>query len=130
MTHPDVSLNELILAFLTHAKTHCRRADGTATNEQMEFRQAFKPLKKLHGESLAAEFGPAKLKAVREAMVEAGICRTLVNRRVLRVRFLFRWAVEQEMVLTTVYHSLKTVIGLQFGRTPAPETDPITPVEA
>ena len=124
----NVSINELIVKFMEHAAVHYRRADGSQTNEINELRYTFRPLKKLFGMLPAGEFGPKKLKAVRTGMIEAGLCRTLVNRRTLRIRHLFKWAVEQELVKATVHHALTTVSGLQFGRTKAPERPPVKSV--
>src|SRR5947209_8625110 len=66
-----VSVNELLLAFWQHAERHDRREDGTPTNELSEFRASLKPLKELYGAQPAADFGPLKLKAVRQKMIEA-----------------------------------------------------------
>jgi integrase len=63
-----ISLNELMLAFLHHAELHYRREDGSATSELNEYKAALKPLKRLYGALPVTEFGPLKLKAVREAM--------------------------------------------------------------
>jgi integrase len=41
---------------------------------------------------------------------------------------MFRWAVENEMVPSSVYHGLQAVAGLQKGRTKARETEPVKPV--
>src|SRR5690606_29722798 len=68
------------------------------------------------------------LKAVRQRMVDAGGSRAYVNRHVNRVRHLFRWAVSEELVEPAVLEGLRSVQGLQFGRTEARETDPVLPV--
>jgi integrase len=65
-----ISLNELMLAFLCHAEQHYRRDDGTMTNELNECKAALKPLKALYGTLDVADFGPLKLKAVRQRMAE------------------------------------------------------------
>lgn len=81
---PAPTVNEVILAFWRRAETHYRRPDGTPTNEQHEFRHSLCPLRQLYGSMAAAEFSPLKLKAVRQRMIEAGWCRTLINKRVAR----------------------------------------------
>jgi integrase len=65
-----LSLNELMLAFVRYAEQHYRRADGTATNELAECKAALRPLKELYGTLPVAEFGPLKLKAVRQKMAD------------------------------------------------------------
>jgi integrase len=68
------------------------------------------------------------LKACRQAMLDAGLCRGVINQRVGRVRRMFKWAVSNELVPASVYHGLLTVQGLQRGRTLARETPPVGPV--
>src|SRR5436190_1098527 len=43
----DLSVNELLAAFLRHADRHYVRPDGTPTNEPAEYRYAFRPVKRL-----------------------------------------------------------------------------------
>ncbi|CAN5598473.1 tyrosine-type recombinase/integrase [soil metagenome] len=125
----DVSICELILTFIRHVDGYYRRADGTRTNETVEYRQSLRPLRELYGLTLAADFGPRALKAVRENMVQAGLCRSLINQRIGRVKRMFKWAVSEELVPPTVFHGLVTVTGLQRGRSDARETEPVKPVE-
>lgn len=61
-------------------------------------------------------------------MVRRGWCRTNINRRMDRVKRVFRWAASQELVPVTVYQALRTLAGLQKGRTTARESDPVAPV--
>jgi integrase len=67
----SLSVNELMLAFVRHAEKHYRREDGTTTNELNECRAALKPLKELYGTLAVADFGPLKLKAVRQRMADS-----------------------------------------------------------
>lgn len=123
------SVNELILDFFSrHAEVHYRHADGTPTGELANFRDSFRPLKVLYGRTPACDFSPLKLKAVREAMIEAGLARTTINQRVGRIVHLFKWGVENELVPPGVHHGLRAVSGLKAGRSRARETSPIRPV--
>jgi integrase len=79
-------------------------------------------LGQLYGHTAAREFGPVALRAVREAMVKAGLPRGVVNARVNRVRRVFKWGSSLEMVPAAVYEALRTVAGLQAGRTEARES--------
>jgi hypothetical protein len=76
----------------------------------------------------AAEFGPKKLKAVRVHMVALGWCRNQVNKHVGRIKRVFSWAVEEEMVPGSVAHALREVRGLKAGRSDAWETEKVRPV--
>src|SRR5690349_15175286 len=40
---PDLSVNELALAFMRHAEQHYRRPDGTHTSEVAEYRLTLRP---------------------------------------------------------------------------------------
>jgi integrase len=123
-----LSVNELILAFLRHAQEHYRRPDGTPTGEVGEYKVTLRTLKALYGHTPAADFGPLALKAVREKFVGAGWSRGVVNQRVGRVKRVYKWAVENELVPVAVYEALRTVAGIGRGRSKAPETVPVQPV--
>src|SRR5262249_15702452 len=113
----DITVNELLVGFWHHAERHYRRADGTPTNELPQYRQTFRPVKDLYGHTPAREFGPRSLKALRQAMIDTGWTRKLVNQRVGRVRRAFKWAASEELIPVAVYQSLTTLPGLQVGRT-------------
>jgi integrase len=124
-----VSVNELILAFIKHAQEHYRRPDGTPTGEVGEYKVTLRTLKALSGHTpAAADFGSLALKAVRENFVAAGWSRGVVNQRVGRVKRVYKWAVENELVPVAVYEALHTVAGIGRGRSKAPETVPVQPV--
>ena len=74
------------------------------------------------------EFGPLALKAVRQQMIDQGWSRPYINRQVNRIRRMFRWGVENELVSPSVLHALCAVTPLKRGRTTAPDTEPIKPV--
>lgn len=123
-----LTVNEIIVLFWKHAEQHYRHRDGTPTNELTDFRYSLKPLRELYGHTLAKDFGPLSLKAAREKMIDAGLCRGVVNQRIGRVRRLFRWAVENELVPSSVLEGLRAVRGLERGRSRARETEPVKPV--
>jgi integrase len=85
-------------------------------------------VQQVYGRTPAAEFGPKKLKAVRQAMVEKGWCRTYVNHQTDRVRRAFRWAAGEELVPGEVYHALQAVSGLRRGLPGVRESEPVRPV--
>jgi integrase len=125
----DVTVNEILLAFLRYADRHYRRTDGSPTDEVGQYKQTFRVVRALLGHTRAVEFGPLALKAVRQGMVDAGWCRNLVNQRVGRVRRVFKWAASEELLPAAVFQALATVQGLQAGRTPARESEAIGPVD-
>lgn len=122
------SINQLILDFWRHAEQHYRHEDGTHTNELTDYRYSLRPLRELYGDMPADEFSPLRLKAVRQKMIESGLCRTVINQRVGRIVRMFRWGVSEELVPETVYRALTTVRGLEKGRCAARESEPVRPV--
>jgi integrase len=61
-------------------------------------------------------------------MIEADLCRNEINKRIGRIKRIFRWGVENELVPPAVLHGLQAVRGLARGRTEARETEPVKPV--
>jgi integrase len=123
-----ISVNELLLAFLDHGERHYRGPDGNPTGELSEYKLVSRHIRQLYGDTPVADFGPLKLKAVRQRMVDAGACRGVVNQRIGRLRRMFKWGVGEELVPPAVYHALAAVTGLQRGRTDARESEPVKPV--
>ena len=129
--HPagDLTINELLFAYLKFAEQHYRTPDGNQTTEVKEIRQSLRPVREVYGHSIAKEFGPLALKAVRQRMIESGLCRSVINNRADRIRRMFRWATSEELIPVTAYQSLRTLSGLRKGRTEARESKPIQPVD-
>jgi integrase len=123
-----LTIAELVLMFEKHAEVYYRRADGTPTGELENYRNAFKPLKEMFGTTPAADFGPMRLKLVRQRMVDSGLSRGVVNRRVQRLVSLIAYGVENELIPEDRKHALKAVKALHKGRSKARETAPVRPV--
>lgn len=127
-----VTVSTIIAAFWTHALGYyasCVRPDGKVTGELDNYRLALKPLRRLYGEKPAADFGPLALKSLREEMIRLGWCRNVINRQILRIKHVFKWAVGNELLDARVYESLRAVAGLREGKTQARETAPVKPVD-
>jgi integrase len=102
--------------------------NGVPTDEKYAIKAAVAPLVRLYGDTLAEEFGPKKLKAVRQEIITKGrrrkkkhtgepLTRKYINYRIACIVRMFKWAVEEELVPVTVYQSLKAVAALRKGRT-------------
>lgn len=127
--HPAISINEMLLAYWQFAETYYSK-DGQPTKELECMKEAIWPLRQLYGLTPAADFGPQALKAVRQHMVsEQHLCRNVVNRRIGRIKRVFKWAVAEELVPPSTFHGLQALPGLRFGRTEARETEPVKPVD-
>lgn len=123
----DVSINEMMLAYLTFADGYYVK-NGKPTTEPVNIRLALRPLRRLYGHTLARSFGPLALKAVRQVMIATGLCRSEVNKRVRHVLRAFKWAVGEEIVPPSIHHGLRAVSGLRRGRSDVRESEPVRPV--
>jgi integrase len=124
----EISVNELLLAYVRHAEGYYRRPGGSPAPELDNVRLALRPLRTLYGGTPASAFGPAALKAVRQHLVEAGLGIRTVNQRTQRLVRCFRWAAENELIAATVHQALKCVAGLKAGRSAAREVRVVRPV--
>lgn len=138
----DLTINELLLAYLGHAQRYYVK-DGVETSEVDSIRQAIRFVKDLYGATLARDFGPLALKVVRQAMIDhkitrkcknktvvlaQGLSRGNINKQIARIKRLFSWAVENELVPPATFQALAEVAGLRKGRTGAREKPPVKPV--
>lgn len=121
-------ISELLVSYLKFAETYYSR-EGEPTKEFQNMVDAIGPLNDLYGDASANEFGPLKLKAVREHIVQRGVCRTETNQRIGRIKRVFKWAVSEELISPTIHEALSTVTGLKYGRTSARESAPVKPVD-
>ena len=83
----------------------------------------------LHEDVLLADYTPSRLREVQNAMVAKGWFRKSINTNIVRVRQIFKWGAARELVPGTVYHALTAVAPLKMGRTDAPESMPVEPVD-
>lgn len=121
---PSKSVNELCIKFLTDHATRYKTEDGKPSAEVDCFKSAISHLRTLFGETPANDFGPLRLRAVRESMVNAGWSRQWINKQVQRIRLIFNIGQSFEMVDKVVALSLKDVPALIPGETTAHETEP------
>lgn len=128
-TDPDaITIAEVVAAFRRHALSYYRDANGRVGKHVTNIDEAVRPLLKLYSHTLAVEFGPLRLKAVRQTLIDAGRVRSNINRLIARIRHVFKWAAENELIPAAVHYGLIAVGGLQAGRSSAVESEPVTPV--
>ncbi len=128
----NVTIGELLAAHRDFAKPVYHKFEIANMNV------AVRPLEAYFGRQLVAEFGPRKLKAVRELMVSgheangkkyAGVSRREVNKRIGRIRRVFKWAVSEELAPAGLHHALCAVAALRAGQTTAYERPRVKPVD-
>lgn len=81
-----------------------------------------------YGREPADAFRPSDLKKVREAMVARQWSRNYINSQVNRIKRMFGYATEEDLVPGTVYHALLAVKGLRKGTLGVRETKKVRPV--
>jgi integrase len=119
----DYTVREIIARYWVFAETHYGKS-----RELINIKHSLRRLKELYGHTLARDFGPLALKAIRQRMIDDGLARNTINSRIGKIRRVFKWAASEELLPVAVHQGLKTVDGLLRGRTKARETPPVLPV--
>lgn len=118
-----------------HVLTYYRRPDGSPSSEVGCIRVALRHLRRMFGDTVAAEFGPRRLMDLRDTMCGQVTrygkppARSSINGHFKRIKACFKWAVAHELVPPTVYEGLRSVDGLRAGRSAARETGRVRPIE-
>jgi len=121
----ELTIKELILDFWRMLKEDKR---GKHIAELWSNKSALRGVRRLYGNTLATEFGPLQLKAVRQEFVKRGWCRDSCNRQAKRVARMFKWATSEGRLPAAIYDALRLVEPLKPGKTSAPETKPVLPI--
>ena len=95
--------------------------------EACHYRSAIKRLRWLYGKSPARAMGRRELREVRSLMVKAGNCRKTINGQIARLKAVFVWAAEEEMVPDEVPGRLASLRPLKRGKA-AHDNPPVEPV--
>lgn len=116
----------LIVEYLRFAKSYY----GTGkTSELHRVKPAMKILRDLYAGHDAADFGPVEYKAVRQSMIESGWSRPYVNECMKKLRRAFKWSAAEGKLPAAVFETLRLIPSLKIGRTTAPETEPVKPID-
>ncbi|RKY06967.1 MAG: site-specific integrase [Planctomycetota bacterium] len=116
---------DLVRAYMDYAKAYYVDSNGQPTREPEFIRYTMKVLLNCFGALPVDEFGPLRLKEVREAMIDKKWCRTQINQGISTIRRMFKWAVSEQIVSPVILHGLQAVTGLKRGRTRAKESKPV-----
>jgi len=147
-----LTVTELIARYWKFAKSYYVK-DGQPTSETHVIKMALRFVRTLYGNTPATDFSPKKLDAVRQTMItheitreikvvdektgdvqkvrkliRTGMARKCINKLIGRVRRMFAWAVEQELLPVEVHAALLRVKGLKRGKSSARETARVRPV--
>lgn len=119
-----LTVTELAVRYFEHARAYYVK-NGQPTSEVTGIQRALRDLRKLYGEKLIEDFGPAALKTVRADLIRRDLARTSVNKQIGRILRMFRWGVSENLVRPETLTALQSVPGLKAGRCNARETDRI-----
>lgn len=131
---PSPTIAELMLAYWRWAEGYYR------PNESGTLRVVLRMLRRYHGSEPAVQFGPSKLRALRDVMIRGEPVgdssgesarkpwtRGYTNQQVRRIRAMFKWGASHERLPVSVYQALCTMEPLKRGRTEAREGKRIAP---
>lgn len=123
----SITVVEVVEQYLDYAVAYYT-LEGLPTRGIERARMAAKILTKCFGRTVAAEFGPLKLRAIQTELIDAGHCRRYINHLCGQIRRIFKWATSVELIQPQVYHALAAVSGLKMGRSGVRESKPVLPV--
>jgi len=118
-----LTVEELVEKYMEYARAYYRR-DGKPTGEADVIRYALRPLLDVCVAVLVSDFKPSDLKTVRQEMIARGWSRRHINHCVRRIKAMFNWGTEEEIVPAAVAGAVKTVKALGEGRDPAVKERP------
>ena len=129
LVRPDEPLTvaELLLKYWRFAQGYYVKG-SKQTSEVAKIKDAIRTVRRVYGRTSVGEFGPLKLKAVREQKINQKLARSTINSRIEAIKRLFKWGVAEELVPPSVFQGLQAVTGLRRGRSEARETAPVKPV--
>jgi len=124
----EITVSEVAAKYIDYARGYYKRPDGTPTHEFTQTCIVVRDLAGLYGPTPAQDFGPLKLRALRETWIARNLARKTVNSYTATVKRLFKWASGREIVSPSIWHGLQCVEGLRRGRSNARDTKPVEPV--
>ncbi len=125
----SLSVNELIEKCWKQHFEPFYSKEGEWTTEAANLLTVLKTVSELYGMSPAKSFGPRKLKDIRRYMIDVqDLARTEINKRIGRIKRVFKFAVSEEMIPPSVYQGLQTVSGLRRGEHGVRESKRVKPV--
>jgi len=115
-----VTVAELLLAYVEHAE----REYLPPSREVEIVKNSIRTVREMFGEIMADQFGPRYLKAVRQKWISDGHARKYINARIGRIKRIWQWGTQEELVNASTWHALLSVKGLAQGRGSAKESEP------
>ncbi len=120
----DILVKRVCSSFLKWAAEYFGESSDTRFGV---YRTAIKHINEYRNDR-AIDFGPKKLVAMQHRLAEEGYKRTNINYITGQIRYVFKWAVKEELIPADVYYRLTSVPGLIRGKTKATEGERHTQV--
>ncbi len=120
----DIAVAKFLRRYFAWAQVHY----GIKSRDFSHLARAAHPLRERYGRRALCTIGPLRLKKVRDDMVAAGWSRTHVNAQFRRLRSIFKWGVENELVKARHLEALQAIQPLKQGKTTAPEKPKVRPI--
>ena len=118
----ETTIGQLAVMFVRQHAT-----DYYSKSEMTNYQYALKVLVRMFRTTKVCDFGPKKLIAVRDELAKKHV-RIQVNNHLARLKRMFEWGVQQELVSGNTFYALKCVKNLKRGRSKAREGKPVLPV--
>jgi hypothetical protein len=90
--------------------------NGRLTGHIHQVKRAVRSLREKYGRTPARHFGPLKLRAIQQHLIEVDWSRTYINDLCAEIRRVFKWGVSHELVPSSVYEALRTLAALNPSR--------------
>lgn len=115
---------------LEHASVYYRREDGTHTREHLNIRASLDHLFRVVDPLAPAEsLSRQDLRDLRQCLVGRKLSRSYVNATMARIKRCVGWAVENDLLPTSVESEFAAVKPYKKNRSPAVEHGPVRPVD-
>jgi integrase len=114
--------------YMNHADSYYRLPSGKASNEPNCIRHAWAELLTLYGDMPAASLTRQHVAAARQRMVDRKLARLTINKSLGRIKRAIRWLVQSGHLPDQCYTTLLILENLKPHRSPAVETEEVTPV--
>lgn len=108
---------------------HAIERYGASSHEVTEFDYVTNAALKLFAGLPADQFDVDHLEQLRDAMIASGLCRNVVNRRIVRFRTAWRWAERKKLAPRGSWSHLRSLPPLHRGEQGARETPKVKPAE-
>jgi integrase len=122
-----IAISALLESFHSFAEDFYVK-NGVPTSELLAYERVIGSLAS-YLEHRVGDFGPLALRAVRDGWVKQGLSRSTCNKNQRRVVRIWKWGVSRELVAPEAWQALTSVEGLRKGKTIAPESKPVPPVD-